>query len=332
MRISGSAPTPAPPPPPAAVYRPAARDEVGAALALVLGSAGYPADNAHVVDFIGFAQRRGINVSGAWVADAGGVLAWALLPVVSPGRSMLLLTPAAGPSDAARSSAAGGLVDAACAHFAERDVQLAQVLLDPADAASQRLYEGRSFQRVAHLIYLQATPRRKAAAPALPLGVRWVGYGPETHALFARTIAATYQDSLDCPRLNGLRDMEDVIAGHKASGEFDPRLWGLLCEGEEPLGVLLLSRAAPADTLELVYLGLAPAARGRGLGGVLMRQALAAAAACGAGRLSLAVDADNQPALKLYYRHGMQRVGAKLALMRLLGGAGELSTRRAHVP
>jgi ribosomal protein S18 acetylase RimI-like enzyme len=96
----------------------------------------------------------------------------------------------------------------------------------------------------------------------------------------------------------------------------------LLCEGDAPrgtpLGALLLSRAAPADTLELVYLGLTPAARGRGLGDVMMRRALASVAADGATRLSLAVDSDNVPALKLYYRHGMQRVGAKLALMRQL--------------
>jgi ribosomal protein S18 acetylase RimI-like enzyme len=148
--------------------------------------------------------------------------------------------------------------------------------------------------------------------------MRWVGYGPDTHALFGRTIAETYQQSLDCPRLNGLRDIEDVLAGHKASGEFDPRLWALLVEGETALGALLLARAVPADTLELVYLGLTPAARGRGLGDGMMRRALASAAADGAGRLSLAVDSDNVPALKLYYRHGMQRVGAKLALMRQL--------------
>jgi hypothetical protein len=37
-------------------------------------------------------------------------------------------------------------------------------------------------------------------------------------------------------------------------------------------------------------------------------------------RLCLAVDALNVPALKLYYRQGMQRVGSKLALMRDLRG------------
>jgi ribosomal protein S18 acetylase RimI-like enzyme len=66
----------------------------------------------------------------------------------------------------------------------------------------------------------------------------------------------------------------------------------------------------------LVYLGLAPAARGRKLGEVMMRQALAATSQCKQAKLCLAVDARNAPALKLYYRHGMQRIGSKLALLR----------------
>jgi ribosomal protein S18 acetylase RimI-like enzyme len=56
------------------------------------------------------------------------------------------------------------------------------------------------------------------------------------------------------------------------------------------------------------------------LGEVLMRQALAVTAARGQPRLCLAVDARNTPALKLYYRHGMQRIGSKVALMRDLRG------------
>ena len=321
MRPAGGAPTSAGGPPAAATCRPAVREEVLPALGFVLGSASEPADDVHVNDFLRFARRRGIDASAVWLADAGGSLAWAVLPVLSPGRTMLLLGPVGGPTHPTVFQIAGQLVDAVCERYGAHDVQLAQVLLDPGDAVSRRLYEGRAFARVAELIYLQAAPRRKAPAPALPPGLRWVGYSADTHALFGRAILGTYDRSLDCPSLNGLRGIEDVLAGHKASGEFDPRLWGALCEGERPLGVLLLARAAPGETMELVYLGLAPDARGRGLGDVMMREALAITAADGGGRLSLAVDSNNAPALRLYYRHGMQRVGAKLAMMRRLDPA-----------
>lgn len=291
---------------------------MAAALRLVLGAAGRPADDNQVMDFMQFAFRRRISVSDVWLADYGGVIAWALLPIVSPGRTMLLLGPGGAPTDPDQRAAATALVDAVCAHHGAADVQLAQVLLDPADGASHRLYEAGKFAPVAQLIYLQVAPRRRASPPVLPAGLQWVRYGPESHERFSQTIGRTYHRSLDCPHLNGLREMEDVLAGHKASGDFDPRLWTLLCEGATPVGALLLAPMQPADTVELVYLGLVSEARGRGLGDLMMRQALAATAAHGAGRLSLAVDANNSPALKLYYRHGMQRVGAKLAMMRRL--------------
>jgi ribosomal protein S18 acetylase RimI-like enzyme len=47
-----------------------------------------------------------------------------------------------------------------------------------------------------------------------------------------------------------------------------------------------------------------------------MRRAAAVAHASKHGRLSLAVDAGNLPALKLYWRHGMQVIGRKTALLR----------------
>jgi ribosomal protein S18 acetylase RimI-like enzyme len=162
----------------------------------------------------------------------------------------------------------------------------------------------------------------------VPPGFGWLPYSARAHEQFVSAIAETYRHSLDCPALNGLRDMNDVLAGHKASGEFDPALWVLLCEhvpgaahvGSTHVahGVLLLSKMPPGDSLELVYLGLTPAARGRGLGDLLVKEALAAVAAQGASRLSLAVDSGNAPALKLYYRHGLHRIASKLALMRVL--------------
>jgi mycothiol synthase len=150
-----------------------------------------------------------------------------------------------------------------------------------------------------------------------PAGLHWETYTPQNHPRFAEAIMASYEASLDCPALNGVRDIEDVIEGHKASGVFDPRHWQILCEGERLLGVLLLADTGRGgEAIELVYLGLARAARGRKLGEVMMTRAMGIVAAYGYQRLTLAVDARNVPALKLYYRQGMNRVASKLALMR----------------
>ena len=121
----------------------------------------------------------------------------------------------------------------------------------------------------------------------------------------SRTIARDVRRSLDCPSLNGLRDMEDVVAGHKASGDFEPGLWTLLLERGEPLGVLLLSSPPCVGHNGTGLPWPRPAARGRGVADLMVRHALATTAAAGVSRSSLAVDADNVPALRLYYRHGL---------------------------
>jgi mycothiol synthase len=199
-----------------------------------------------------------------------------------------------------------------------------------------RLYrEVCQFEPLAELIYLERAVHR-APQEQPPLGFAWETYSSSNHDDFARAVTATYAGSLDCPRLNGRRDIEDVLAGHKAAGEFDPKLWFLLRkqgsstrsrqgpstssgqndDRDSLAGVLLMSRSTRTDAVELVYLGLQPAYRGRRLADAMMRHAFATVAAIGSRRLSLAVDSNNVPALRLYRRHGMTQVCSRLALLR----------------
>jgi mycothiol synthase len=301
---------------PEIVYRPVAHGEIDDALKLILATDGKNASDEQVLDFLNFAMHRGMDLNSIHVAEQAGRTVWAVLPVVSPGRTMLLLSPPR-VSRPLSDTVAPGLVEHVVALFAARDIQLAQVLIDPRDASAISLYQACGFANLAELIYLHRAVRT-VKYPLLPGDMHWTFYSPQTHGAFGRAITASYAGSLDCPALNGLRGTEDVIAGHKAAGDFDPRLWHLLCAdgSDDPLGVLLLARSARSDAMELVYLGVAPAARGQGLGELLMRQALAVASASGCGLLSLAVDARNAPALKLYYRSGMARVTSRIALLR----------------
>jgi mycothiol synthase len=280
---------------------------------VILGSAGAPAGNDHALEFISYAQQRGINLADVWIAERAGQIATAMLPVISPGRTMLLLMPA----DQGADIAADVLMDTVCQAFADRGFRLAQALLDPAEPAMEKRLVGHGFRRMAELIYLHVAVR-SAEVPTLPQAFALHTYSPHTHALFAETVSSSYHGSLDCPGLNGVRDIEDVLAGHKSSGEFDPKYWFVLEENGQGRGVLLLSRLPNCESTELVYLGLTPEARSRGLSDLLMRQALAATAQMGQSRLSLAVDSGNLPALRLYYRFGMSKVASKIAMMREL--------------
>ncbi len=208
-------------------------------------------------------------------------------------------------------------IDSICVQFAPREVQLAQVLIEPSDQQTIDIYTGSGFVRMAELLYLHRTVRQSAPSlPPPPAGFNLDRYSSATHSGFAAAILASYQDSLDCPGLNGVRNIQDVIAGHKAAGEFDPNDWFLLTQLGHPMAVVLLNRTTPVDAMELVYLGVAPAARQKGLGNYLMQMALAQVRLRKLSALTLAVDSQNLPARRLYQRHGLQQMLSRVALMR----------------
>ena len=298
----------------AAIVRPATTAEIDPALRLVLGGQGVVITDEHVRNFLEYANERGIDLGLLHVAEQAGKLALAALPIISPGRTALMF--ASPPASRSQEPVASRVIDTVCREAAHKNVQLVQVLLDPSDDTSRRVYAGADFHPMAELIYLQGSPRHDTAPPVLPPLFRWVSYSDAVHSHFVKTIAASYCDSLDCPALNGVREMKDVIDGHKSSGIFDPRHWLLLCEGDRPVGVLLVASTGHDGIMELIYTGLLPEARRRKLGEILIRQAMALVVSEKQERLSLAVDAKNVPALKLYYRNGLSRILTKLAMMR----------------
>jgi ribosomal protein S18 acetylase RimI-like enzyme len=113
------------------------------------------------------------------------------------------------------------------------------------------------------------------------------------------------------------------MAGHRAAGEFDPSLWHVVvAPGGIPAGVLLTTAAPQHEALEVVYLGVSPAFRGRRLGKALVRLAMHQAAARKIDRVTLAVDGGNVPAQRLYYGAGFARVHARDALIADLRALG----------
>ena len=142
----------------------------------------------------------------------------------------------------------------------------------------------------------------------------------QPHVVFVRAdaVLASYEDTLDCPKLFGLRDPPDILAGHRATGRFDPSLWTLLRVDTKPVGVVLLNPFPEQRTIELVYLGLAPVVRGRGFGRQLLRHALHLLQGRRERVVTLAVDENNGPALKIYREAGFRSELRRVALIRSL--------------
>jgi ribosomal protein S18 acetylase RimI-like enzyme len=159
---------------------------------------------------------------------------------------------------------------------------------------------------VTDLVYLEAQT-------AIPVPVRaglppidWVSFSPQTEWTFRTVLQSTYIDSLDMPELEGLRSLDDILASHRAGGRFVAERWqvGEVRGEPEAVAVLLLSAVPDHDAWEVAYLGLNPAARGRGLGRAVLSHAIEMARPH-ATRLELAVDVRNVPAHRLYRAAGL---------------------------
>lgn len=158
--------------------------------------------------------------------------------------------------------------------------------------------------------------RTRTPAAAEPRTWRWITYAPERHREFADLILATYEASLDCPALSGLRHIDDIIAGHQAAGRFDPRRWLLLRNGDRAAGCILFAENPVRPALELVYMGVHPRERCHGVGTALLRAGLALARRERFDIVTVAVDEANEPALRLYRRHGFRQTTCRRALIR----------------
>jgi len=114
----------------------------------------------------------------------------------------------------------------------------------------------------------------------------------------------TYEESQDCPQLNGVRNSIDVLEGYREQGVFAPERWFFVQREDHDVGALILTDHPEGGNWELVYMGLVPEARGNGLGRQILDFAMWQAGLGGAERLVLAVDEANQYAREMYERAG----------------------------
>jgi ribosomal protein S18 acetylase RimI-like enzyme len=133
----------------------------------------------------------------------------------------------------------------------------------------------------------------------------------------AAVVARTYESTRDCPGLDGIRSMADVLAGYRAQGEYLAEHWCVVSAAGVDVGALILANHPAVGNWELVYMGVAPEARGRGFGEQIVRFALEAASTAGVERLVLAVDAANEPALQVYRRTGFREWERRIVYARL---------------
>jgi len=269
------------------------------------------ATRAHVRSFVDYVSKCGLEWTGLRARRGEGETAL-LLVLVLPGNTAIVMFPAPGDSDIRREDQQQ-LLASSVEQLAHRRLHYAQALIEPEAADKHTLLQATGFRYLTQLIYLQ----REASAVGLDLAdaerASWLAYDARHHEDFARVLVQTYEDSRDCPELTGLRPIDAVIASHKAAGQFDPGLWEVACIDGEHAGCILLSTLPSGRLLEVVYMGVVPAWRGRGVGKLLLGRAVEHCRAAGASQLTAVVDRRNTPARPLYARFGFKATARREA-------------------
>ncbi len=255
-----------------------------------------------------------LDTSRQVLAMCGQRIIAACLWVPTPGRTALFYTPQTAPRDSLSQAAQVQCIMAAGMDASVAGMALAQVILTPDADQTAELYRRADFSDLATLLYMRRNRPLFKPSFELPPDFQLDTYTPQRRGQFGDAIESSYIQTLDCPRLSGLRPMEDVIAGHQASA-FDPSLWFLLTRDGQNAGVLLMSHRRESAALELVYLGLVPSCRQIRLGSQLMKLVLLTAMRLQTATITLAVDRANTPAVHLYRSWRFTQTAERLVLI-----------------
>ena len=201
----------------------------------------------------------------------------------------------------------------------EEGVSLVQAILLPEDKPTARALQEGGFVKLAELIYLA----RKLDEPVEPhpaeARLEWIHGRQFTDEQLGEVISSTYEQSLDCPALSGVRRMEDILAGHRAVGAYRPEAWWIIRQGGVEAGCILVNDYPAAGSCEVVYMGVSSQMRGNGYGAAMLRKSARAARWRGLDTMTLAVDAANVPARKVYEREGFASRDRRITYA-LIGG------------
>ncbi len=259
------------------------------------------------------AEMQGLNMDLVLGARISGRLVGGCVAVASPGRTALTML---GPSEEGVLSREVGisLLRALQQEAWARDLGLLQSLLPRRSSSIAGMYRDSGFRYLTELVYQERAASHPKPAWRGPTNFAHLSYCDELKECFIKALDESYEFSLDCPGLKGIRDTREVLRGHLHTGISDPEhLWFLGMRGDRKVGVLLLSGVMNRPSLELVYMGVSFRARGQGVGNALLSLAVDVGRNRGAQSVTLAVDGTNVYACRLYERWGFVEVARRRA-------------------
>jgi ribosomal protein S18 acetylase RimI-like enzyme len=279
--------------------RAARTEELAAAFRLAFQHLGEPERDGRVARALDLLQQRELDPEGIFVLGNGAKITAVLVCLIVPGASALVWPPQS-VADSWQHRREDALLTHAFPWLRQRGVKLAQALLSPDEVPLANSLKRNGFVHVTHLWYLRHEQDVPISQLDLPSRLTFLPYSETDAILFRDVLERTYEGSLDCPEVTGVRTMDEVLTGHRAQGRFDPDRWWLAMERGRPVGVLLVAEMPETGNWEVAYVGVIPEARGRKFGREMMLKALFEARAESIPWVTLSVDGRNRPAWQLY--------------------------------
>jgi ribosomal protein S18 acetylase RimI-like enzyme len=183
-----------------------------------------------------------------------------------------------------------------------------RAFVDKDDSTAARRFESNGFDLHADILHLVCVNcESRHGCPTGKLSFRKVS--SDDFPAFQEILQQTYTDSDDFPQLMRQFGEEDVgIRWQHGVGVGRSSTWLFAELGGYEAGCLVLDQEPEQQQTELVYMGLLPRHRGKGLGHELVRWGQwLAGQKNGGNRLTVSVDANNERALACYLKNDFVR-------------------------
>ncbi len=254
-----------------------------------------------------------LDMRGLFLARRAEHLVGAAWGQTVPGRIAFCWPPCLAPREP--ESTAIQLQEAVDKHVDAQGVSMAQAVVSIRAVIDAARLSRAGYHHLADLDYLVALrecfPQRQ---PPSDLEFRPVIAADQSR--LAALIERTYQGSLDCPKLDRMRRIEDVLNGYRHTGQYRPDWWLFARHAGQDVGCVLLADHPAHDQSELMYVGVVPQWRGRGWGVQITRFAQWLVGQARRERMVLAVDSLNWPAENIYALTGFDRWDRRRVFLR----------------
>ncbi|WDI42682.1 GNAT family N-acetyltransferase [Bremerella sp. P1] len=286
----------------------ASPEHYGAALWMATGGRSRHAHRGRVTALLAAEKQGKISFDGLMTATRGNRVVSSIWCLSQPGKIGTVWGP--GILSEESDSTADLLIQQAVQFAKHHDCHLLQSLVGPENRPAGNLLAGCGFQSITLLSHLEALTEDVPAEPPHS-DLQFRRCDDFQSEAFRNLVAQTYENSLDCPELDGMRDVADVLEGYHATSNKSTYNWYTLENDGEMIGVVITAHHAEPQQLELIYFGLTPRYRQLGLGKEILRFVLQLAQFLGCRSTITGVDQRNTPAIALYRRFGFEQASVK---------------------